>query len=387
MVSRAGAQGLAFVLVANALGVRQFGRYSAFAATAALIIPAAGLGLELALVKEHQGQPAPRRQLFHSLVTNLIVTLSLSAAGAWWLGVTTGDRDWAIAYAYLISESIVAHFSQHAYRQAVCRDRVTLGATLLAFPSWMRVLWAVLCVYLAAVTHLRVDTALWIYVAFASIVSAMLAARALVDAPPSGNSQPMRKLIMSGAGFAGGLTLRSLSVEYPKYLLTWRGDLASLAVFSAASRLFQLGALPVQAYLGNRLTTLVEARPSPRRLSAMRRSILALSCLSTLFVTALSLVMPTVLGEGFGDISWIAPILAVALVPLGMATLWMDFIAFQRGTGIRVVVSAMMVCLTVALASLGQMWFGMLGLAVAILVSQMVLMMGVSMIARRVMCR
>jgi O-antigen/teichoic acid export membrane protein len=251
MTIRAGIQALYFVLIARALGAREYGAYVGVVALVAIAAPFASLGSGNLLIKHvARNREAFRRHWGKALVTTLIsggLLLGLLVPGARILLPNTIPLQLivSVAAADLIFVRLL-EVSGQAY-QAIQRLDRTAQIQLMLYP--LRLVAAVMLVVLATA-----PTALdWGVLYLLSAMVASCAAVLLVNremGQPELDLKSVGSELREGIYFSLSLSAQSIYNDIDKVMLTRLATLNVAGVYAAAYRLIDLAFVPVRALVG-----------------------------------------------------------------------------------------------------------------------------------------
>jgi len=249
-VLRVGLQAVYFVLIARALGAREYGAYVGVLALVAIVAPFASLGTGNLLIKHVTRDPHtfPRHWGKTLAVTLLSGTMLLgltSMAGRLWLPASiTLELVLAVAAADLLFVRLV-DVSAQAYQAHQLLSRTALLQLLL---SPLRLLAATI---LIAVTTAPTAVQLGMVYLGSALVGAayavILTNREL--GRPEFHLQDFRRELHEGAFFSMSLSAQSANADIDKTMLARLATLEATGAYGAAYRLMDVAFLPVRSVL------------------------------------------------------------------------------------------------------------------------------------------
>jgi O-antigen/teichoic acid export membrane protein len=346
-------QALAVLLIAKTFAKSDFGVYSFITAGVAVVTPLAMTGLDLAATKASAGRPASSALLGRLLGANLILTTLASLGVALFLYWKT-SLPAGVLLLFALGECFAIISAQHVYRQLVADGRTVTAAVQLSLPATWKLAWAGGLNVLTPAPQL--SDALFTYSMGAVAISLLQAALLMHSARQRERSHQYRlgSVLLEGMGFASALTVRSLMIEAPKFILAWTGNYTGVADYALASRLSQLGLMPLQAYLGNRLPALVRRE----NLGSLARGALASAVLGASGTASAGLALPLVLQASYGTAVAVTLVLALSVIPQSASTFLLDLISFGVGPRLRLVTATVGLMVVVSSALVMQLLFG-----------------------------
>lgn len=247
---RIGFQGIYFVLVARALGAREYGAYVAVLAIVAIAAPFASLGSGNLLIKHVARNPQTfsrhwGKALVTTIVSGTILLGLVSTAGKVWLPASVPlQLVLAVGAADLLFVRLV-DVSAMAYQAYERSSRTALFQVLL---SPLRLLGAMgLIAGTAAPTAVGLGV---VYLASAVVGGAL--AVTLVSRELGKPEFPIRHWsaeLREGAYFATTLSAQSVNSDIDKAMLARLATLEATGVYGAAYRLVDMAFLPVTSLL------------------------------------------------------------------------------------------------------------------------------------------
>jgi O-antigen/teichoic acid export membrane protein len=247
---RVGLQALYFVLIARALGTREYGAYVAVLALVAVAAPFATLGTGNLLIKHvARDRSAFPRQWGKALAVTVLVGTTLfglvCTAGRVWLPAAIPlQLVLAVAAADLLFVRLL-DISAQAYQ---AHHRLSRTALLQVLLSPLRLVAATLLIVLVpSPSAIQLG---FLYLATA-IVGAGLAV-ALVNrelGSPQVEVADLRRELHEGALFSLSLSAQSANADIDKTLLARLGTLEATGAYGAAYRLMDVAFLPVRSVL------------------------------------------------------------------------------------------------------------------------------------------
>jgi O-antigen/teichoic acid export membrane protein len=247
---RVGLQVVYFVLVARALGVREYGAYVGVIAMVAVAAPFASLGSGNLLIKHVARDPSsfPRhwgKALVTTLMSGAVLLALVSAAGRFWLPASIPFRlVLAVGAADLLFVRLI-DVSAMAYQ---AHQRLPRTALLQLLLSPLRLLGAGgLILATGAPTAVELGG---VYLATAVLGAAV--AVTLASGELGRPAIPVGQLtaeLREGAYFATTLSAQSITNDIDKAMLARLGTLEATGVYGAAYRLVDMTFLPVTSLL------------------------------------------------------------------------------------------------------------------------------------------
>lgn len=238
-----GLQFIAFAVTARGLGVVQFGAYAAIQGVAAICVEMVGLGGADLLVRAVARQPQEFSRYFGNMLNLVWVTLIPVIAIAflslaWDSSLTIA---WPLLLMALIAEILLGRIASSIELTMVAHGHVFRASVTRMIPPLARLVCA------ATFFHFAQDLSGWIEVVFAQAIALSIG---LTGAAVAFYGQPVRCLLMdqwkTGATFSINQLSRAAQSNLDRVVLAQFADPAALGVYSAGSRVLQLGLFPLQ---------------------------------------------------------------------------------------------------------------------------------------------
>lgn len=379
-------QGIYFVVVARALGAHEFGLFGAALAICSVAAPFAGLGSGNVLVlRTSLGRDSFRRQFGNAAVLILVSGSGLAAI----LIVAVGAVTPALGNLLLplaVGELIFARYLDVSIQAYQAHDRLPGGALLLASSAALR------CIAALGLLAFITPTALnWAYCyagvsLLAAAFGALLACREFGG--PLLKASDLRIHWRSGVHFSLGTASKSIYADADKYLLLALIGPAVAGSFTVAYRIVGFAFTPPQALVYSRNTAMYRAgehgaEESWRLARELLPACLRLSLLSFLAVLAAIPLAPAVFGGDYDDLplmlAWLALLPVVQAVHYLLGDTLMGLGRQGQRSALQLATAAVNVGLSLWLIPLWS-WRGA---AVATLMSELLLVLGLLVLFRR----
>ncbi|MEW6168622.1 MAG: oligosaccharide flippase family protein [Pseudomonadota bacterium] len=324
------AQTALFVLVARTLGADGYGSLIAVMAIATLFAPLAGLGGQSLLVRDVARNP-------EKLTTHLGDALRL-----WAISVAPLSL---LAYlacalllppalpAYAIAAIVLAELAGASLLELLARTWQALQC-MAGFGAMMAGLivarLAVFCALLAVAPPSPAAWAVWYAAVTAAYVLLAGAAALRRFGTPRPSDTPFTRLLTAGFPFAFASSAMRIQAEANKPILARLDTMAGAGVFSAAQRVTDLLAVPLQAMLETLTPRALRAAPTARIVFMLGTPALAFAGSGGLVIAAAASWLPSLLGPSFE--SAVAATRMLAFLPLLLAVrLLLTTVIMARG--------------------------------------------------------
>ncbi len=247
---RAGIQALYFILIARALGSRDYGAYAGVLALVAVAVPFASLGTGDLLVKHVARHRASFSQhwgkaLATTLGTGTVLLGLVTVAGRLWLPpsiplllvLSVGAADlWFVRLIDVSAQAYQAH------------ERLPRTALLQLLVSPLRLVAAAILVVMApAPTALDWGIAYLAGAVVGAVIAVLLVHREL--GPPAFHAGQLSSEWRTGASFSLCLSAQTVTNDVDKAMLARLATLEATGVYSLAYRLVDMAFLPVSSLL------------------------------------------------------------------------------------------------------------------------------------------
>jgi O-antigen/teichoic acid export membrane protein len=319
-VLRAGVQAVYFVLIARALGSRDYGAYVGVLAVVAIAAPFASLGSGNLLIKHVARAPHTfARHWGTALATTLLagtILLGLvTIIARFWLPASVSPRlVLAVGAADLLFVRLV-EISAQAYQ---AHQRLSRTALLQLFPSCLRLLAATFLVAVTpASTALEWGTLYLVSAVVAAGVAVVLVNREL--GKPELDVRHLGSELREGAFFSVSLSAQSSTNDIDKAMLARLATLEATGIYAAAYRLVDVAFVPVRSLLFAAYARFFQHGVQGVRATArFARRLLSLGACYGLFAAAalylLAPALPAILGDEYREA--IAAVRWLAVLPL-----------------------------------------------------------------------
>jgi O-antigen/teichoic acid export membrane protein len=247
---RAGVQAVYFVLIARALGAREYGVYVGVLAVVAIAAPFASLGAGNLLIKHVARNPSTfpehwGKALATTLVSGTVLLALVSAVGRLWLPGTISLRlVLAVGTADLLFVRLV-DVSAQAYQAHQWLSRTALLQLLL---SPLRLLGAVVLIAASpSPTAVQLGVVYLVSAVVGGVLATALASHEL--GKPAFSIRHLGTELREGTYFATTLSAQSINNDIDKAMLARLASLEATGVYGAAYRLVDVVFLPITSLL------------------------------------------------------------------------------------------------------------------------------------------
>jgi O-antigen/teichoic acid export membrane protein len=313
---RVGIQAVYFVLIARALGVREYGAYVGVVALVAIAAPLASLGSGNLLIKHvaRNSQSFPRhwgKALATTLLSGTMLLGLVGTVGRAWLPASVPvELVLAVGAADLLFVRVI-DISAQAYQ---AHQRLSRTALLQFLVSPLRLLAAMMLILvISAPTAVELGT-LYLGCAVAAAGLALLLVTNELGKPKF-HLRDLRHELHEGVFFSLSLSAQSANADIDKAMLARLGTLEATGVYGAAYRLLDVAFLPVRSVLIAAYARFFQhGMQGVRATARYARRFLSLGVWYGLLTAAvlflLAPALPLILGSGYREaataIRWLA---------------------------------------------------------------------------------
>jgi O-antigen/teichoic acid export membrane protein len=239
-----------FVLIARALGARQYGAYVAVLAVTAIAAPFASVGSGNLLVKHVAREPQSfarhwGKALTLTLLSGTVLLVLVSTVGRLWLPASIpAELVLAVAAADLLMTRLVDIGGQ-AYQ---ANQRLSRTALLQVLPTPIRLLSATILIMLTPTpTAVQIGVIYLLSAFIGAGIAVVLVNREL--GRPEIRMRDLLHELREGAFFSVSLSAQSANADIDKAMLARLGTLEATGTYGAAYRLLDVAFLPVRSVL------------------------------------------------------------------------------------------------------------------------------------------
>lgn len=312
-------QAVTFVLVARALGPRDFGAFAAALAVVSVAVPFAALGTGNLLVMHVARRPGEFGRRFGAALTAVpLSAVPLGAAALVVCAVLVPAVAVELVVALALAELVFARAAELAAQAFQAHERMRATAVLGLVPALLRCGAAIAFVALVE-GGLLAWAALYLAASAVAALIALSAAVALAGRPASFRLADLR----GGSSFAFGHSAASIYTDIDKTLLARLGSLQAAGIYAVAYRATSLAFAPVTALLATTYARFF--RRGERGIAgstALARELLPFAAgygvAAGVALYALAPVLPIVLGSPYAEaadaLRWLAPLPLVQAV-------------------------------------------------------------------------
>ena len=238
-----GLQFIAFAVTARGLGVVQFGEYAAIQSVASICVEMVGLGGADLLVRAVARQPEEFSRYFGNMLNLVWVTL-IPVIGIAFLSLaweTSLMIAWPLLLLALVAEIALGRIASSIELTMVAHRHVFRASVVRMVPPLARLVSA------AAFFQYAHDLSGWILVVFAQAITV---SAGLTGVAIAFYGRPLPCLLLdqwkTGATFSINQVSRAAQSNLDRVVLAQFAEPAALGVYSAGSRVLQLGLFPLQ---------------------------------------------------------------------------------------------------------------------------------------------
>ena len=358
-----------FAITARGLGAASFGTYNVILALAAFGTEIVGLGSADVLVRAVAREGTAFRTHFGHMLASIVATLPLVTIGGLVYLVATDPLPipiWAMALG-LCAEVLVSRMSSSTELVMVAH-----GHTVLA--GWFRLSGAALRAAAAALYFLALGSGELVGWIVAVSLQAALTSGLFLSFLIWRYGGPIGTFLVgqtrTGLPFCVNQGARAAQSNIDRVVLAHFADAASLGVYSAASRMMQVGLFPIQ--VATRMTYPRFFREGANGLAASRAYAVRLLPIYLLVgilaggaVVAAARVLPLVLGVGYGETFEIGSYLALSLPAMALQYPAADALTGAGHQSLRAVIQIAAALAFGGLMAVGANLWGAFGLVAA----------------------
>ncbi|MDB5819129.1 MAG: hypothetical protein JWQ11_2769, partial [Rhizobacter sp.] len=313
-------QALYFVILARALGLRDYGAFASTLALAAICVPFAGLGTTLLIVRNGAREPDrlaehwanAKRTVFCS---GAILTVALLALSPW---VLPDGASVASLCAIALADLVAGRLTEVSGSVFQAAHQVRRTAHIPVWLSLSRLVGAVL-LYVTPIPSTVLSWA--VLYSLTSVATAFWITRLTtkVTGKASASWRQVRADAVLGFQFSVGLASQSVYNDIDKVMLARIDGVDSAGAYSAAYKIVDMATVPFRSMLSAALPTMFKLGAVD--ISAMRpflvkigRPIYAYGAVAAVGLFLGAPILPKVLGAEYGDS--VAILRGLALLPL-----------------------------------------------------------------------
>jgi O-antigen/teichoic acid export membrane protein len=337
-----GLQFMAFAVTARGLGVVQFGEYAAIQGVAAICVEMVGLGGADLLVRAVARQPEDFSRYFGNMLNLVWVTL-VPVIGIAFLSLAWDSSlaiTWPLLLLALTGEIVLGRIASSIELTMVAHSQVFRASVTRMVPPLARLASA------ATFFHYAHDLSGWIMVVFTQAITVSVG---LTGVAVAFYGRPAKCLFLgqwkTGATFSINQISRAAQSNLDRVILAQFADAASLGVYSAGSRVLQLGLFPLQI-----MTRILYPQffvHGAKGIAATRRyalsnlpPMLATGLFSAAIVAGAGYFAPFLLGKAFEQSRHAAMLLSLSLPLIALQYLAADILTGAGFQHVRAVIYA-----------------------------------------------
>jgi O-antigen/teichoic acid export membrane protein len=302
-VAALGLQFVTFAITARGLGVEQFGAYSALLAIVGTAVEIVGIGGADLLARAVARNKATFPDYFGNMLIVLLASLPVVIVGGTLVAVVAMHTmvQAAMVAVALLGELLVARLSATLEIIMVVHGQIVRA-------GWIRLLtvvarFAIAAVFFLLLSQHSLDAWIWVVgVQGVLMGGAYVLMGARLYGRPAWAFKPAE--LTAGASFSLGQSSRAMQSNIDRMVLSRFADGAALGLYSAASRILQLGLFPIQVAMRTIYANFYVH--GAKGLGASRRyalhvapALLGIGLVSTVIVAGAALLAPLVLGRDF----------------------------------------------------------------------------------------
>jgi O-antigen/teichoic acid export membrane protein len=302
-VAALGLQFVTFAITARGLGVEQFGAYSALLAIVGTAVEVVGLGGGDLLVRAVSRDRTRFPAYFGNMLLLILMTMPIVVLCGVVIAVAGmhSKVQIVIVAVALLGELLVARLSASLELIMVAHGQVVLA-------GWVRLLTVVLRLAIAALYFVllsRHSLAAWVWVMGAQ---ALVVGVAYILIPAALYGRPVwvlkRRELAGGSSFCLSQSARAMQSNMDRMVLSRFAEGAALGIYSAASRILQLGLFPIQVamrtvYANFYVHGAKGLKASRDYALQIAPALLGIGVLSAVCVAGAAFLAPVVLGRDF----------------------------------------------------------------------------------------